>query len=286
LIRLATYHDIPALKHIRKICFGESEAYSAFYFATRFTENNTLTYLEQDSPVASLTLLDAELLTADGHVFPVAYVYSVATLPNWRGRGIAAALSKYADDYLQARGVAASLLVPASAPLFDYYAKLGYETKFFVEKYEAACTDKESDTVLQASELEVGDYFRLRKEAYSGGGYYVQWSTDALDFALQDCRLTGGLAYRLHTAAREGFLLAYPMSDNTVIVKESWLDGDLYPLAVRLLQQKFGTHRKYIFYAMQRPETVTAQPFGMIKCYTGKALPLQGNIPYFGLAKD
>jgi len=98
MFRFATYDDIPALTHIRKVCFGEGEAYSAFYFATRFTDDNTLVYVEKNTPVATLTLLNAEVITAQGHVFPIAYVYSVATLPEWRCRGIAAALSQYADE--------------------------------------------------------------------------------------------------------------------------------------------------------------------------------------------
>jgi len=285
MIRFAAYDDIPALKHIRKVCFDECEAYSAFYCATRFTENNTLVYVEQHTPVASLTLLDAEVVTA-GRVFPIAYVYAVATLPEWRNRGLAAALLQYADEHLQSRGVEAALLVPATAPLFDYYAKLGYETKFFIAKHKPLFVEEEADVVLQVTELTAGDYFRLRKAAYTAGGYYVQWDRSALDYALQECRLSGGLACHLRTKTADGFLLAYPAMDNTVIVKESWLNGNLYPLAFRMLQKIFGAQRQYIFYHPQAPDSATALPFGMMKCYTKAALPEYENIPYFGMAKD
>ncbi|MDR0296008.1 MAG: GNAT family N-acetyltransferase [Prevotellaceae bacterium] len=285
MLRFATYHDIPALMHIRKICFSEEEAYSAFYFATRFTEYNTLVWVEEDTPAASLTLLDAEVVTA-GRIFPIAYVYSVATLPEWRNKGIAAALSQYADEHLQTRGVEASLLVPASAELFDYYAKLGYKTKFFIAKHEAVWQENDAETLLQSRDLEVGDYFRLRKEAYSTGGYYVQWDKNALDFAIQECRFSEGLAWYLRTEELEGFLLAYPMKDNTVIIKESWLRGNLYPLALRLLQQAVGKDKQFIFYCQPSANSATSVPFAMIKCYTKTALPTLGNIPYFGLAKD
>jgi len=285
MFRWATYNDIPALMQIRKICFGEEEDYSAFYFATRFTENNTLVYIEQNTPVASLTLLDAEVLTADGQVFPVAYIYSVATLPEWRCRGLAAALSNCADKHLQAQGVAASLLVPSTVPLFDYYAKLGYETKFFIEKNEVVAMGNKID-MIELWEISAGEYFRLRKEAYSAGGYYVQWDEAALNFAIEDCRLSGGLPYYLRKGKMEGFFLAYPMTDDTVLVKESWLRGDLYNMALYLLQEAYGKHKKIIFYHSPTAENATMVPFGMIKYYTKAALPLQGNIPYFGLAKD
>ena len=285
MIRFAVYDDIPALKHIRKVCFDEDEAYSAFYCANRFTENNTLVYVEQQTPVASLTLLMAEVATAE-RIFPIAYVYAVATLPEQRCRGLAAALLQYADEYLQSRGVEAALLVPASALLFDYYAKLGYETTFFIEKHQPAFPDEAADAVVQATNLNADDYFRLRKAAYAAGGYFVQWDRTALDYALQECRLTGGMAYHLHTNVAEGFFLAYPAPDNTVIIKESWLNGNLYPLAFRMLQTVFGKQRQYIFYRPQAPNSTTTLPFGMMKYYTNAALPAARNIPYFGLAKD
>ena len=285
MIRFATYHDIPALGHIRKICFGESDAYSAFYFAAKFTEQNTLVYVAQNKPVASLTLLDAEVVTVE-RVFSIAYIYSVATLPEWRGRGVAAALSQYADEHLQERGVEASLLVPATAELFDYYAKLGYETKFFIEKQEAVGLSNASEILLQLRNLKADDYFRLRKEAYSAGNYYVQWDKHALDFAIQECRYDGGVAWYMRIKETEGFLLAYPTKDDTIIIKESWLSDDLYPSALHLLQQTFGKQQRFIFYRQPLADSATATPFAMIKYYTQTALPVQGNIPYFGLAKD
>jgi ribosomal protein S18 acetylase RimI-like enzyme len=244
MIRFATYNDIPALTHIRKVCFDEGVGYSNFYFAKRFTVNNTLVYEEEGRPVATLTLLDAEVLTAKS-VLPIAYVYSVATLPDCRRRGLAAALLQYADEYLQKRGVAASLLAPASADLFTYYAKLGYETKFFITKHGVDNIDVKTNNLAQLADLTAADYFRLRRKAYAAGGYYVQWDSHALDFALSECRLVGGKAWLLRTDTAEGFLLAYPGVDDTVVVKESWLDGDLYSLALGLLQQTFGGQRRF-----------------------------------------
>ena len=131
--RFATYSDIPALRHIRKICFGDDDAYLDRYFSTRFTEHNTLVYLVDNALIASLTILDAEVISPE-RTFSVAYIYAVATLPEFRKKGIAEALSHHADKVLQERGEKASMLVPSSAALFDYYAKLGYSTKLFVER--------------------------------------------------------------------------------------------------------------------------------------------------------
>ncbi len=138
MIRLATYSDIPALKHIRRVCFEEENAFLDLYFSTKFTEDNTLVYLVDAAPVATLTLLEAELQTPE-RTFPVAYIYAVATLPGFRRRGLAEALLHRAGKLLRERGVEAAMLVPASEELFAYYIKLGYTTTLFVAQnaYEA-----------------------------------------------------------------------------------------------------------------------------------------------------
>ncbi len=133
VLRFAKYDDIPVLKQIRKVCFGEDDDFLDAYFSTRFTEDNTLLYCVDNTPVASLTLLEAELVFPEGNV-PVSYVFAVATLPEFRRKGIAEALSAYADDILRTRGVKASFLVPASEALFNYYTKLGYKPDIFVEE--------------------------------------------------------------------------------------------------------------------------------------------------------
>jgi hypothetical protein len=74
--------------------------------------------------------------------------------------------------------------------------------------------------------------------------------------------------------------------DNTVLIKENWLNGHLYPLALRFLLQSFGAHCRYIAYCPQGSGGVSAQAFGMIKYYTKAARPAQESTPYFGLAKD
>jgi predicted acetyltransferase len=66
-----------------------------------------------------------------GREVSASYVYAVATLPEWRGRGVAAALLKEAEALEKSRGTRVMMLVPQSASLFEYYRRLGYETALF-----------------------------------------------------------------------------------------------------------------------------------------------------------
>ncbi len=110
----------------------EDDTFLDRYFSTRFTTYNTLVYIVNAEPVATLTMLDAEVHTPK-QTLRAAYIYAVATLPKFRRKGLAEALSHYASKIIRDRGVEASLLVPASEALSAYYIKLGYATPLFVE---------------------------------------------------------------------------------------------------------------------------------------------------------
>lgn len=56
----------------------------------------------------------------------LAYLYGVATAARLRGRGLCSGLMADTQAYLSAQGIDGMLLVPGSASLFRFYARLGY----------------------------------------------------------------------------------------------------------------------------------------------------------------
>ena len=56
----------------------------------------------------------------------LAYLYGVATAARLRGRGLCGGLMADTQAYLSAQGIDGMLLVPGSASLFRFYARLGY----------------------------------------------------------------------------------------------------------------------------------------------------------------
>jgi ribosomal protein S18 acetylase RimI-like enzyme len=61
-------------------------------------------------------------------------IYSVATLPAWRGRGYAEAVMRHAVEDQRAKGVAGPLVLQSSPAGLDLYRKLGFRrvTRYFV----------------------------------------------------------------------------------------------------------------------------------------------------------
>lgn len=61
-------------------------------------------------------------------------IYSVATLPAWRGRGIGEAIMRHAVDDMRGRGVRGPLVLQSSPAGIDLYRRLGFRrtTRYFV----------------------------------------------------------------------------------------------------------------------------------------------------------
>ena len=61
-------------------------------------------------------------------------IYSVATMPGWRGRGYAEAVMRYAVDRQRAKGVEGPLVLQSSPAGLELYRKLGFRrvTRYFV----------------------------------------------------------------------------------------------------------------------------------------------------------
>lgn len=87
------------------------------------------------NPELCLTHIEEDRLTSMLHIVPLdsgddtsAYIYAVATHPDYRGRGYASALIQRAIDYIQKAGIYSRIiLVPSSDKAATFYTKFGFE---------------------------------------------------------------------------------------------------------------------------------------------------------------
>lgn len=132
--------------------FGDDEAYIN-YFLDSCKNKSCLGYFENDSLVSMLFMIECEYCGCKGE-----YLYAVCTEENYRGRGHAALLveeaKKYMSDFLW--------LIPANESLFNYYSKLGFETKLFTaSNYIDKVVFYENNEI--AAELYDGSEFKYPK---------------------------------------------------------------------------------------------------------------------------
>ena len=121
--------DYPQVLKIWQTCFGDEEGYVRFFWENCFPVCRGLC-LEEGGEVASMLFLLPGGLRRKKVLLAAEYVYAVATLPEFRGRGYAAALAREAERIARGEGKSALCLRPADEGLYGYYAKLGYVKAF------------------------------------------------------------------------------------------------------------------------------------------------------------
>lgn len=118
--------DRDGIQKLWQICFGDEEEYIDFYIQKRMTKDNMLTIWQDGKVVSMASFLPAEYVSKNGERIPVRYVYAVATLPEYRGRG-------YAEQILMFAGSLwgeALVLCPAEESLYGYYQRMGFVKAF------------------------------------------------------------------------------------------------------------------------------------------------------------
>lgn len=154
--------DVPALKKIWDACFGGEPEYRDFYYRVRFRPKETLVWRENGIPVSMMTLMPLIIAGKPG-----AYVYAVATLPEYRGRGLVRKLDAFAEQVVRQNGGQFLTLVPAELSLFPFYEKLGYSTSFFLWEKELSCPEGGKKRV-DFSRCSFGEFAKLRERYLSG----------------------------------------------------------------------------------------------------------------------
>ena len=138
-IRPATSEDLDLLLAIERQCFR----------AHRFDRKDFQYHLKNPRSILSVAEVDGQIA---GYVAGIIYhgskrrlgwIYSMAVLPAWRGRGIGSRLLKYFEAEAAKKGSQAVVLEVrrTNRTAFSLYRKAGYEVKKTLPDYYAAGSD-------------------------------------------------------------------------------------------------------------------------------------------------
>lgn len=280
MIRFADSSMITTLKEIWQEAFGDSRAYTDFVYANLFTPDNTLVWVEDNHPVAMMTLLPATIHTAAG-LCAARYVYGVATRRTHRGQGLSSALIRYANDLADQRDEA-MVLVPSDSGLFEFYQKNGYHTAFYYKQLiiEKEQIDKYPRQSLPLYEPDARQYETMRVACFGRHGY-VSWDEHAIDYRLRENAFAGGRCAML-THNGDEYLVLYHIGDGTLFVKETTLsERNILPVLSGLAAE-FGCDRVQARLPEWFDLPLEPRAFGMLYAKT----PIIAEHPYLNLVLD
>ncbi len=131
-LRPITEEEYEEARALWDVVFPEDAlGYSAYYFRARTRPAYVLAAFDGERMVGDLHAIPYPLRFGDT-VKPCAMVAGVATLPEYRHKGIAGSLIRFAHERLREEGAAAALLKPD----VDFYAQFGYLPFAYHDVYE------------------------------------------------------------------------------------------------------------------------------------------------------
>lgn len=237
---------IPGLRQLWKLAFGDSDAFLDSFFETAYSSERCCCIADGDAVAAALYWFGCQW---EGR--KLAYIYAVATHPDYRGRGLCRKLMGDTHALLARQGYDGVLLVPQEPGLRNMYAAMGYRDATRVCQFRCEAGEK---TALSAVDGET--YAKLRRQYLPEGG------------VIQEKENVAFLARYAKFYAGEDFLVA--VSGEQIV--ELLGNASKAPGILGTLGLAFGNFR------MPGGDT----PFAMF-------LALKENVPvpsYFGLAFD
>ena len=193
-LRASRIPDVPRLKELWKLAFGDEDAYIDHFFDRYYIPERVLV-LEEGGQVQAMTAwFDMPVVSARSEVFPSAYLYAVATHPDCRGRGLAGRLLTFADQWLKEQGFVCVTTVPAQPDLHMFFGQNGFEECFALERREYTALPVGQE--IEFEPIGPAEYNRLREQMLNGVSH-VSYSQSALDYQAGVCALSGGGLYRV-----------------------------------------------------------------------------------------
>lgn len=213
--------DIPNLRLLWKKAFGDTDAFLDVFFSTGYAPARCRCIREGDTVAAALYWFD---MGCSGRKF--AYIYAVATDPDFRGRGLCRMLMEDTAAVLTAQGYDGAILVPQDAGLRIMYGKMGYLPATAME--ETHCAASIPCPVEEIS----AEAYACRRKAFLPAGSVLP-EQPALDFL-------GKLACFY---AGEGFLAAVSREEEHLRILEYLGDRTAAPALVAALGRREATLR-------------------------------------------
>ena len=233
-----------AVCELWRTCFDDGD-FSEFYLKERATADNMLVIYRDGKPVSMASFLPAVYHTDKGAI-PVRYVYAVATLPEYRGQGLAKKILTCGIELWDEPLV----LCPADEHLYRYYGKMGFVCAFRSE--DAGVRLSPVKNCCWNFHLEQADpkaYAAVREQYLSERKHaYLSWDEQAIAFAFAANERDGGrnLFFVPESAPEKPELLMYTTEGKELVIIETTLSEELLSrLLPELLAETGATRVRY-----------------------------------------
>ena len=195
--------EISALRQLWKLAFGDEDSFIDLFFEKGFAPERCRSLTIEGQTAAALYWFDAE---CQGQ--RIAYLYGVATHPDYRGRGLCRKLMTDTHNHLLSLGYSGVLLVPQKESLREMYRNMGYADCTTVSDF--FCTDDPYPAPMHL--IDGAEYAVLRKNYLPQGSVLQEGSN--LAFLSGFAKFYKGMDFIMAAASEEDSLFAMEFLGN------------------------------------------------------------------------
>lgn len=175
-----------SLADLWNVVFGDSYEYINNIYKEEYKED-ILCFAEiEDEKAVSAFYLLRSCLHFDGKNYDGWYLYSAATLPEHRSKGLMGKLIKEAQQFCVSEGYDFISLVPANDGLYTYYDKFGFYEAMYYRSSTFRPSYISSSAVVQITDYDMIKYMR---SFYKGNMFAFQSKAD--DYAISSLLCAG-----------------------------------------------------------------------------------------------
>lgn len=191
------------LRALWKLVFGDTEEFLDAFFQNGFSIDRCRYFTDGEQLTAALHWLDCEY---EGEKY--AYLYAVATHPDYRNRGLCRKLMAKTHADLKEAGYAGAVLVPQEESLREFYGKMGYKNMGNIREFTAISGEKPACL----RPIVVQEYATLRRQYLPEGGLLQEGAS--LDFLGSYAELYAGEDFLLAAFREEDHLWGMELLGN------------------------------------------------------------------------
>ncbi len=220
-----------------------------------------------------LTMIPVDLIEGNGRKIRGSMFYAIATLPEYRKRGLANTLMEWSSRYLLLSDTPVTVLVPAEPKLFDFYDVYGYKTACFIreEKLTRVLIEKidcSNQPECRLYPAEPDRYNRIRKKLLAGTSY-IDYREAEILYQKKASKLFHADIYAITAGNEEGCAIVERIGEK-VFIKEILIPRGCLMSAVKEISNLMPAQ----YYILRTPS------------FTCACEGMRGNIRSFGMLKS
>ena len=240
-IRFATSADTEAVKSIWNKCFGDGDPFLSWNFSRNYNPNDTLVWEDGGEVVATLQM-QSKAISLYGEIVPGNYIFGIATLPEYRCKGIARELLESAIEVAIERGHVLSMLIPFN---YRFYEKFGYKMSYKLVKASIKAEYSSPDDMhghIIKSDYIISDLQNVYKKFCENLNGWINRSDDEFQLILEDVLQNGNgrciVSYDCESEECTGYAIGRVEKEKFAAYEMAYIDtASEYPIIAGIFEQ-------------------------------------------------